>query len=262
MMLVENNPDWTRSFFARLIAFLGAPPLAYASIGAFLLQPLLGGAKQELVLISATISNAFFLDFANNLPFPLLVAKANRECLALRPNGNLHCRLTLALLDFSDRDISMGAHISLPDANKGLESTFRALWTVNRQSDCNGRLVTAVVLFLAQHAHWIEASRASRWNPASKHGNTEEQYRNCRKAANVDCMHTVQCGLHQTCKRQCACQPNCCPNNRQSHGVARHQRIFALNDTQPLQNAGYPQACDHMRTSLRGVNTGAEIISA
>jgi hypothetical protein len=59
-MFVEDDSDWDRAFFARLIAFLGVPPLAYASVSAFLLEPVPGGAKEELVLISAAISIAFF----------------------------------------------------------------------------------------------------------------------------------------------------------------------------------------------------------
>jgi hypothetical protein len=58
-MIVKDDSDWARAFFACLIASLGTPPLAYASVTAFFVPPVPGGAKERLVLFSEAISIAF-----------------------------------------------------------------------------------------------------------------------------------------------------------------------------------------------------------
>jgi cytochrome bd-type quinol oxidase subunit 2 len=58
---VEDDSDWNRAFFARIIAVLGLPPLAYTVLSAFMLPNEHDGANERLVLVSSSISLAFFL---------------------------------------------------------------------------------------------------------------------------------------------------------------------------------------------------------
>jgi len=57
----ESNSDWNRAFFARLVAGLSLPPLGYTLLSAFFLEPMPGGAKEQLVMIAGSIALALLL---------------------------------------------------------------------------------------------------------------------------------------------------------------------------------------------------------
>lgn len=60
-MLVEDESDWKRAFFARLIAGLGLLPFAYTALFAFMVPDAHDGAKEPFVFVGSAISLAFFL---------------------------------------------------------------------------------------------------------------------------------------------------------------------------------------------------------
>ena len=59
-MFTENDSDWRRAFFARLIATLDLLPLAYTLLTC-LVPPVPGGAREEMILTSGSISLTCFL---------------------------------------------------------------------------------------------------------------------------------------------------------------------------------------------------------
>ena len=59
-MFVEDNSNWDRAFFARLIAGLGLLPFVYTTLFAFMVPDAHDGAKELFVIVGSEISLAFF----------------------------------------------------------------------------------------------------------------------------------------------------------------------------------------------------------